>query len=34
MYDYEEIFFSFQNFEIILAEKPRLDLAIVSSKVK
>ena len=24
----------FQNFVIILAEKPRLDLAIVSSKVK
>ena len=34
MYDYAEIFCIFQNFVIILAEKARLDLAIVSSKVK
>ena len=34
MYDYAEIFCIFQNFVIILAEKLRLDLAIVSSKAK
>ena len=34
MYEYAEIFCIFLNFVIILAEKPRLDLAIVSSKVK
>ena len=34
MYNYAKIFCIFLNFVIILAEKPRLDLAIVSSKVK